>query len=327
MLSIVGPVCNEVDGIDAFHQRLQAVRAELGMTSEVIYVNDGSSDGTLPILLGFHAADPSVRVLSFSRNFGHQIAISAGIEHAQGDAVVSMDTDLQDQPELIPALVERWRDGAQVVAAVRRHRAGEPRWRLAAIRAFYRIVRRLTHLDIRFDAGDFRLMDRVVINVLNAMPERDRFVRGMTAWVGFRQDAVEYDRDARFAGETKYSFSRLLRLAMAAITSFSFVPLQLAGAFGLILAALCALALPVIVVARLAGVEGLGGQTTVLIAVLFLSGVQLFFLGVFGEYMGRTYHELKARPLYVLAADTGRPSLATEGHHGGLGHGSPFDTT
>jgi glycosyltransferase involved in cell wall biosynthesis len=305
VISIVGPVYNEEAGIAEFHRRLQDVRAQLGVTSEVVYVDDGSADGTLEALLGFHAADPSVRVVSFSRNFGHQVAISAGIEHARGEAIVCLDTDLQDQPEVIPDLVARWQDGAHLVAAVRRQRAGEPRWRLFASRSFYRLVRRLTSLDIMFDAGDFRLMDRKVVDVLKAMPERDRFVRGMTAWVGYRQEAVEYDRDARFAGESKYPFSKSLRLAMAAITSFSFVPLQIAGALGLVLSVLCAFALPVIITARLLGAEGLGNQTTVLVAVLFFSGIQLFFMGVFGEYLGRVYQELKQRPLFVVASDTG----------------------
>lgn len=305
VLSIVGPVFNEQEGIAEFHRRVQAVRESLDIPSELIYVDDGSSDDSLGILLSLNAADPSVRVLGFSRNFGHQVAITAGIEHARGDAVVCLDTDLQDQPEVIPEMLERWRDGAQLVAAVRRERAGEPRWRLFASRTFYRIVRRLTSLDIKFDSGDFRLMDRRVVEVLNSMPERDRFVRGMTAWVGFRQDSVEYDRDARYAGESKYPFSKSLRLAMAAITSFSFVPLQVAGVVGLVLSVLCALAVPVIIAARLLGVEGLGNQTTVLVTLLFVSGVQLLFLGVFGEYLGRVYQELKQRPLFVVASDTG----------------------
>ena len=305
VLSIVGPVYNEEEGIAEFHRRLQAVRAELDLPSEVVYVDDGSRDRSLEILHGFHEEDPTVRVISFSRNFGHQVAVSAGIEHARGRAVVCMDTDLQDRPEVIPELVAQWQDGVQMVAAVRRDRAGEPRWRLFLIRTFSRIVRRLTDLDIKFDSGDFRLMDRKVVDVLIDMPERDRFVRGMTAWAGFRQGSVEYDRDARFAGESKYPLSKLFGLAMAGITSFSYVPLQLAGFFGFILSALSLLAIPAIVVARALGAEGLGGQTTVLVAVLLFSGVQLFFLGVVGEYMGRMYQELKRRPLFVVASDTG----------------------
>jgi polyisoprenyl-phosphate glycosyltransferase len=307
LITIVGPVFNEEDGIAEFHRRLTAVRNALPMRTEVVYVDDGSSDGSLEVLKSFHAADPSVRVIALSRNFGHQVAVSAGIEYASGDAVVCLDTDLQDQPEVIPELVARWQAGADVVSAVRRQRAGEPRWRLFAIRRFYRVIRRLTDLDIKFDSGDFRLMDRRVVDILVSMPERDRFVRGMTAWVGFKQDAVEYDRDARFAGESKYTISRLAKLAMAAITSFSHIPLQLAGAFGLVLSALCGVALPAIVVARLLGVGGLGGQTTVLVAVLLLSGVQLLFLGVFGEYLGRAYQELKRRPLFVIGYDSASP--------------------
>ena len=305
VVSIVGPVYNEEEGIAEFHRRLQAVRATLDVPSEVVYVNDGSADGTLDLLEGFHHDDPSVRVLSFSRNFGHQVAVSAGIEHARGQAVVCMDTDLQDRPEVIPELVAKWREGNELVAAVRKQRTGEPRWRLFAIRTFYRLVRRLTNLDIKFDSGDFRLMDRKIVDVLNDMPERDRFVRGMTAWAGFRQDAVEYDRDPRFAGDSKYPLSKLVGLAMAGITSFSYVPLQLAGYFGLLLSLLSLLAVPVIIIARVLGAEGLGGQTSVLVAVLFFSGIQLFFLGVLGEYLGRVYQELKRRPLFVLASDTG----------------------
>jgi dolichol-phosphate mannosyltransferase len=246
-----------------------------------------------------------VRVLSFSRNFGHQVAVSAGIEHARGRATIVIDTDLQDPPELIPRLIEKWRGGAEVVSAVRSTRKGEPRWRLFASRSFYRVVRRMTELDIKFDSGDYRLLDRKAVEVIRAMPERDRFIRGMTAWVGFRQETVEYERDPRFAGESKYPLRKMVRLATAAVTSFSFVPLQLAGAIGFLIAALCLLAVPVVIVARILGVTGLGGQTTVLIGVMFLGGVQLMFLGVLGEYLGRTYHEVKQRPLYVLDLDTG----------------------
>jgi polyisoprenyl-phosphate glycosyltransferase len=306
-LSIVGPVFDEEATIAEFHRRLQSVRDELDVTSEVVYVDDGSRDRSLELLQEINGRDPTVRVLSFSRNFGHQTAVSAGIEHARGRAVVVIDTDLQDPPEVIPELVERWQKGAEVVHAVRRDRRGEPAWRLATARTFYRLVRRWTSLDIELDSGDFRLIDRAVVDVLNRMPERDRFVRGMTAWVGFRRDEVGYDRDPRYAGESKYSLSRQLRLAIAAITSFSWVPLQLAGIIGFIVAALCLVAIPVILVLRLLGVAGLGGQTTVLVGVVFLGGLQLMFLGVIGEYLGRVYHELKARPLYVLKYDSDRP--------------------
>lgn len=303
-LSIVGPVYNEVEGIEEFHRRLQDVRADLPVRSEVIYIDDGSSDGSLDILRRLHEEDPSVRVLSLSRNFGHQVAVSAGIEHAVGRATVVIDTDLQDAPEVIPRLVEKWQAGAEVVSATRTVRRGESRWRLFLIHRFYRLVRRLTDLDIKFDSGDFRLIDRKVVDVLRRMPERDRFIRGMTAWAGYRQAVVEYERDARFAGESKYPLGKLVRLAISAITSFSFVPLQLAGAVGVTLAGVCLLALPAVVIARIAGVEGLGGQTTVLIVVLLLGGIQLMFLGVFGEYLGRIYQELKHRPLYVLQFDS-----------------------
>ena len=304
-LSIVGPVYDEVDGIEEFHRRLQAVRAGIEIDSEVIYVDDGSRDGSLELLQKFQEEDPTVRVLSFARNFGHQVAVSAGIDHARGEATIVIDTDLQDPPELIPELLERWHDGAKMVAAVRRSRAGEPRWRRFTASLFYRLVRRITDLEIQLDAGDFRLLDHRIVDVLRQMPERDRFIRGMSSWVGFRQDTVEYDRDPRFAGESKYPLRRQVRLAMAAITSFSFAPLQMAGAVGFVLAAISMVAVPVIIVARLLGVEGLGGQTTVLSVLVFFSSVQLMFLGVFGEYLGRVYQELKQRPLYVLQYDSG----------------------
>jgi dolichol-phosphate mannosyltransferase len=303
-LTVVGPVYNEAAAINEFHQRLQAVRDELTLSSEVVYVDDGSTDGSLDLLRKMHAEDPSVRVLSFSRNFGHQVAVTAGIEHARGRGVVVIDTDLQDPPEVIPELIERWQQGVDVVHAVRQDRHGEPRWRRATAFAFYRLARRLTSLDIQLDSGDFRLMDRRVVDVLNHMPERDRFVRGMTAWTGFSKEVITYVREPRFAGESKYTLSRQLRLAMAAITSFTWVPLQLAGVIGLVVALLCLLAIPVILALRLLGVAGLGGQTTVLIGVVFLGGLQLMFLGVIGEYLGRVYQELKRRPLYVLAYDS-----------------------
>jgi dolichol-phosphate mannosyltransferase len=307
-LTVVGPVYNEAAAITEFHRRLQAVRDDLPVPSEVVYVDDGSTDGSLDLLRQMYADDPTVRVLSFSRNFGHQVAVSAGIEHARGRAVVVIDTDLQDPPEVIPELVERWKQGVDVVHAVREDRQGESRWRRATAFAFYRLARRLTSLDIQLDSGDFRLMDRKVVDVLNHMPERDRFVRGMTAWTGFRKEVIPYVREPRFAGESKYPLSRQLRLAIAAITSFTWVPLQLAGVIGLVVALLCLLAIPVILVLRLLGVAGLGGQTTVLIGVVFLGGIQLMFLGVFGEYLGRVYQELKRRPLYVLAYDSDAPS-------------------
>jgi dolichol-phosphate mannosyltransferase len=246
------------------------------------------------------ATDQRVRVIALSRNFGHQIAVSAGLDEARGEAVVVIDSDLQDPPELIPELVEKWRDGYEVVHAVRTARHGETRFKRWTASAFYRLIRSWTDLNIQLDAGDFRLMGRQAVDALRSMPEQFRFVRGMTAWVGFEQTGVPYERDSRYAGDSKYPLRRMVRLAMTAITSFSFVPLQLASVFGFIVSGLAAIAVPIVVALRLLGAEGLGGQTTVLLAVLFFGGVQLLFLGVLGEYLGRISVEVKRRPLYFV---------------------------
>jgi dolichol-phosphate mannosyltransferase len=273
----------------------------------VLFVDDGSSDGSHDVLAGFRRDDPRVRVISLSRNFGHQIAVSAGLDEARGEAVVVIDSDLQDPPELIPALVDKWREGYEVVHAVRTARRGETRFKRWTASAFYRLIRSWTDLNIQLDAGDFRLMGRQAVDALRSMPEQFRFVRGMTAWVGFEQTGVPYERDSRYAGDSKYPLRRMVRLAMTAITSFSFVPLQLASVFGFIVSGLAAIAVPIVVALRLLGAEGLGGQTTVLLAVLFFGGVQLLFLGVLGEYLGRISVEVKRRPLYFVDRAEHRP--------------------
>ena len=245
-------------------------------------------------------ADPRVGVVTLSRNFGHQVAITAGLDRYSGDAVVIIDSDLQDPPELIAELVTQWRLGAQVVHAVRNERRGESRFKVATAKWFYRGIRRLTDLDIQLDAGDYRLLDRQVVEVLTSMRERHRFVRGMVAWAGFRQVGVAYDRSARYAGTTKYSMGRMVRLAINAVTSFSFVPLQLATLVGFLVATAALVAVPIVIVARALGSPFLSGQTTVLLVVLGLGGLQMMFLGVIGEYVGRIVEEVKARPLYVV---------------------------
>lgn len=303
-LSVVAPVFDEAETIDEFHRRLVTVLdGPSGVDPdriELIYVDDGSSDGSDQALLAIAQRDPRVHVVTFSRNFGHQVAITAGLDRAAGDAVVIIDSDLQDPPELIAELVAQWRLGAQVVHAVRDQREGESRFKLATAKWFYRGIRRLTDLDIQLDAGDYRLIDRAVVEVLTSMRERHRFVRGMVAWAGFRQVGVSYDRSARYAGKTKYPMRRMLRLAVNAVTSFSFVPLQLATLVGFVVATLALLALPVIIVARALGSPFLSGQTTVLLVVLGLGGLQMMFLGVIGEYVGRIVEEVKARPLYIV---------------------------
>jgi dolichol-phosphate mannosyltransferase len=301
--SIVGPVFNEVDSIRAFYDRVRQAMDGLEEPWELLLVDDGSRDGSAEAIRDLALVDPRVRPLLFSRNFGHQIALTAGLDFSQGKAVIVMDTDLQDPPELIPDLVEKWRAGFEVVYAVRTEREGESWFKKATAAAFYRLINRITDVEIPLDTGDFRLLDRRVVEVIKQMRERHRFPRAMVAWVGFRQTGVPYKRSARMVGETKYPFRKMFLLALNAVTGFSYFPLQLATYFGFICAGLSAVAIPVVIWLRLSGESALLGQATTLIAVLFLGGVQLISLGILGEYIGRLYDEAKGRPLYVLRED------------------------
>ena len=299
-ISIVAPIYNEVENLPELVRRVGAVMNASRESWELLLVDDGSSDGSTEAIRDLAKQDRHIRPLIFARNFGHQVAITAGWDHARGEAVVIIDADLQDPPEVIPDLIARWREGYEVVYAVRAEREGETWFKKFTAAMFYRIVHRITDVKIPVDTGDFRLMDRKVVDVLKTMRERHRFPRGMSAWVGFRQVGVPYRRAARFAGVTKYPFKKMLRLALNGITSFSYFPLQLATYFGFASAGLAAVAIPVVIVMRLIGSQFFEGQATTLIAVLFLGGVQLISLGVLGEYIGRLYDEAKARPLYIL---------------------------
>ena len=301
VFSIVIPVWNEEAVLPVLYARLVAIMESTGERWEVIFVNDGSRDRTLPLLLELHTNDPRVKVLNFSRNFGHQVAISAGFDYADGDAVIVMDADLQDPPEVLLRLIEQWRAGFDVVYAVRIKRTGESRFKLFTASLFYRLIHSIADIDIPLDAGDFRLMDRRVVLAMRQLREKNRFMRGLSSWVGFKQVAVEYERAARYAGETKYPFRKMLRLALNAITSFSHVPLQLATYAGFALAGVSLLGILITIIARLTGLEAFSGQATTLVSVLFLGGIQLIFLGIIGEYLGRIYDEVKNRPLYILA--------------------------
>jgi dolichol-phosphate mannosyltransferase len=268
---------------------------------ELILVDDGSLDGSVELIRQLAEQDPRVRPVIFARNFGHQIGITAGLDYSRGLAVIIMDSDLQDPPEVILDLIAKWREGYEIVFAVRAEREGEGWFKLFTASLFYRLIARITDVDIPLDAGDFRLMDRKVITVLNKMRERHRFLRGMSAWVGFRQAGVPYRRAARFAGETKYPFRKMLKLAMNAITGFSYFPLQLATYVGFASAGLSIFSIPLVIALRLLGTQQpLLGQATTLIAVLFLGGVQLISLGILGEYIGRIYDEARGRPLYIV---------------------------
>jgi len=300
--SIVAPAYNEAPILKELHKRIAAVMQSTGEPWELVVVNDGSHDDTVDVLGDLFEADPEhVRVVNFARNFGHAIAVTAGMDYAQGDAVVLIDADLQDPPELILDMIAKWREGYEVVYAVRAGREGESWFKTLTAALFYRLITRLTDVDIPVDAGDFRLMDRRVVEAVRSMPEHHRFVRGMVSWVGFRQTGVEYVRQERFAGETKYPLRKMMRFAWDGITGFSYVPLQLATFLGFVFAGLSLLAIPVVAFMRLFLEEQpLLGQATTLIVLLLVSGVQLISVGIIGEYLGRVYNEVRSRPLYIV---------------------------
>lgn len=298
--SIIAPIFNEYENIPELYRRVSEVMNSTGEPWELILVDDGSTDGSTERIRALAAQDERVRPVIFARNFGHQIAVTAGLDYSRGQAVVIIDADLQDPPETILELIKKWRDGYEVVYAVRAEREGETWFKLLTASMFYRLIYRITDVKIPLDTGDFRLIDRKVVDVMNSMREKHRFLRGMSSWIGFKQIGVEYKRSARHAGVTKYPFRKMLKLALNAITGFSYFPLQVATYFGFISAGLAILAIPIVAVLRLAGSHFFEGQTTTLISVLFLGGVQLISLGILGEYVGRIYDEVKGRPLYVV---------------------------
>jgi glycosyltransferase involved in cell wall biosynthesis len=301
MISIVVPCLNEEQVLRETNRRLVAVLEQLPQKFEILYVDDGSTDRTPEILRELQTEDQRIRVVRFSRNFGHQMAITAGLEHASGDAVAIIDADLQDPPEVIADFVAKWMDGFDVVYGVRSEREGETAFKLWTAKVFYRLIGKLSDTEIPLDTGDFRLMGRRVVDALLAMPERDRFVRGMVSWLGFSQAAVPYRRAARAAGVTKFSLFKMLRFATDGIVSFSILPLRLATWVGFAASGIALLGILITVVERLMGVEGLvRGWASILVAILFIGGVQLICMGIIGEYVGRIYGESKRRPLYVV---------------------------
>ena len=298
--SIIAPIYNEIDSLSLLYQRVTAVMESTGEPWEFLLVDDGSTDGSTDKIRELAKKDSRVRPIVFARNFGHQVALTAGWDYARGDAVIIIDADLQDPPETMLELAKKWREGYEVVYAVRAEREGESWFKKITAAIFYRLIYSITDVKIPVDTGDFRLMDRKVVNVLKQMKERHRFPRGMSAWVGFKQIGVEYKRAARNAGVTKYPFRKMLRLALNAITGFSYFPLQVATYFGFFSAGVSILAIPVVIYMRMLGSGAFFGQATTLIAVLFLGGVQLISLGILGEYIGRLYDEAKGRPLYIV---------------------------
>lgn len=310
-VSLVVPCFNEQEVITETHRRLAALADSLpDYRFEFLFVDDGSHDNTLSMLRQIVATDARARVVAFSRNFGHQLAVTAGIDEARGDAVVLLDADLQDPPEVITEMLARWREGWQVVYGVRAGRDGESHFKVWTAHLFYRILNYLSDTPIPLDTGDFRLMDRDVVEVLRAMPERDRFVRGMVSWVGFRQFALPYRRAARFAGTTKYPLRKMLGFASNGIISFSMRPLKLAIDVGLLCAGLACAGIIWAFVVRVATHNWVPGWTATIIAVLFLGGIQLVCTGILGEYIGRTYMQSKGRPLYVVSERWGDGGVA-----------------
>ncbi|WP_084312090.1 glycosyltransferase family 2 protein [Desulfobulbus elongatus] len=306
LLSIVIPCYNEEDVIGETINRLDMFCSALhDLETELIFVDDGSQDNTYNILKKSFFKYNNIKIISLSRNFGHQIAATAGIDAANGDAVVLIDADLQDPPEVISQMIAKWREGYDVIYGVRVERQGESVFKLATAKSFYRFLNRLSDVPIPLDTGDFRLMSRRVVDALRAMPERDRFIRGMVSWVGFRQAALAYKRAERFAGKSKYPLRKMLRFAADGIVSFSIKPLRLSIGLGIFSAALALLGIIYVFTVRLFSNNWVEGWAALMLAVLFTGGVQLISIGILGEYIGRIYGEIKKRPLYVVSEYTG----------------------
>jgi len=309
-LSVVLPVFNELENLDELRERLATVLEACGRTWEVVFVDDGSRDGSFAKMAAFAKQDPRFRAVRFSRNFGHQMALTAGVDRARGRLVAVMDADLQDPPELLPEMLKKADEGFEVVYAQRTAREGETAFKKATAHLFYRLMRRWTNVDIPVDTGDFRLMGPKAVASFRSLRERHRFIRGMTAWVGFRQTAVPYARPQRTRGETKWPLRKMLRFAVDGLTSFSYVPLQLSTWLGFIVSAFSFLYILVVLWLKLRGIN-VTGWTTMMFFILFLGGVQLILIGVLGEYLGRIYEEVKRRPLYLVDEEVGgAPALA-----------------
>ena len=304
-VSVVIPCFNEEGNLRETHRRVTEAVSQAGIQYEVVYVDDGSYDTTPELLRQLQAEDEHVRVVYFSRNFGHQFAVTAGLAHASGGAVIILDADLQDPPELLVEMIRLWEAGYEVVYGVRTDREGETRFKLLTARLFYRLIRWLSETEIPLDTGDFRLLDRKVVDVIAAMPERDRFLRGMVSWAGYRQIGIPYRRAPRFSGETKYPVGKMVRFAFDGIVSFSVKPLRLSTLMGFICAGLALLAILYALAMRLFTQRWVTGWTALIIAILFLGGAQLISLGIIGEYVGRLYGEAKHRPLYLVRETLG----------------------
>jgi polyisoprenyl-phosphate glycosyltransferase len=299
VFSIIAPIFNETESLPELQRRITEVMNKTGEPWEMVLVDDGSTDGSTTLIQELAKKDSHIRPVIFARNYGHQIAVTAGMDFSRGDAVIIIDADLQDPPEVILELIAKWREGYQVVYAQRAEREGETWFKLVTASAFYKLIYRITDVKIPMNTGDFRLLDRKVVQVMNSMRERHRFLRGMSAWVGFKSVGVPYKRAARFAGTSKYPLKKMLKLALTAITSFSYLPLQIAMWLGVVSVGISILGLISMIILRVSGSHFLSGQGATLITVLFFGGVQLVSLGILGEYIGRIYDEVRGRPLYT----------------------------
>lgn len=298
--SVVVPVYNEENVLPEMYSRLHAVMEALHQPYEIIFVNDGSSDRTFAILNELCEQDHAIKVIDFAKNFGHQTAITAGMDYSEGEAIVVIDADLQDPPEVIPLMIERWNEGYDVVYGKRGERKGETFFKRLSASLFYRLMRKLTDVDIPVDTGDFRLIDRKVCNALKSIKERNRYIRGIISWLGFKQIGVDFCREERFAGETKYPFKKMLKFAFDAITSFSFKPLKLSSYLGMLMSFFSIIYLLFVLYQKLFTNQTVTGWASSMVVNLFFNGIVLMMLGIAGEYIGRIYDETKGRPLYVV---------------------------
>jgi dolichol-phosphate mannosyltransferase len=310
-LSVIVPCYNEEEAIETTHARLSKVLDETGLAYEIIYIDDGSKDTTVEKLRAINASSPNARLIKLSRNFGHQIAVTAGLEYADGDAVVLIDADLQDPPEVIPQMVAKWREGFDVVYGVRASREGESAFKLWTAHTFYRIINKLSEVPLPLDTGDFRLIDRKVVLALRKMRERYRLLRAMTTWVGFRQAPLPYERHKRFAGVSKYPLRKMIALALDGIISFSVVPLRIVTIVGLFMSLLSVLGIAYALISRFFSSDWVPGWTLLFISSLFIGGMQFIFLGIIGEYVGRIYGEAKQRPLFLVSEVMGPPNFGS----------------
>jgi len=299
-LSVIIPIFNEEGNILVLFERLSKVVSKLGVSSEFIFINDGSKDRSMELILEIAAKNSNVKYIDFARNFGHQVAVTAGLDYCSGDAVVIIDADLQDPPELIEAMYNKWKEGYAVAYAKRKSRDGESQMKKLTAKVFYRMLQRITAINIPVDTGDFRLIDHKVVDVLKKMPEQQKFLRGQISWIGFKQIYIEYDRDARYAGKTGYTIKKMLRLALDGITSFSNLPLKFATFAGFIVSGIAFIMILYALYSRFISKDYVPGWTSLMLAVLFIGGVQLICIGIIGEYISRMSSNVRNRPLYII---------------------------